>query len=175
MITCEVTWTQPSPGSVSTFRIFRGSTANNLQLLQEIPNNNNFLYDDRTLAFSTTYFYGVKAHNQNGDSSMSNVINVTTAPPPQPMSITLTWQDNSNNEDGFKVERGTDGVNFSQISQTAANIVTFVDNTVLANTRYYYRVRAFNSAGNSAYTNIANALTAQTIPTAPTSLVAVAG
>jgi hypothetical protein len=99
---------------------------------------------------------------------------LTGSPPPPTMTITLTWQDNSNNEDGFDVERSTDGTNFNQIAQTAANVVTFDDTTVAPATQYFYRVRAFNTAGNSAYSNVASATTGQVIPVAPSNLVAVA-
>jgi regulation of enolase protein 1 (concanavalin A-like superfamily) len=42
---------------------------------------------------------------------------------------------------------------YAQIALTAANIVSFVDPTLSASTTYCYRVRAYNSGGNSAYSN----------------------
>jgi hypothetical protein len=75
--------------------------------------------------------------------------------------VALTWQDNANNEMGFSVERCTgSGCNsFVQIAQVGANVSGFVDNGVAKNTSVTYRVRAFNSAGNSAYSNSASAKT----------------
>ena len=35
--------------------------------------------------------------------------------------INLTWTDNSNNENGFKVEQSIDGTNFAQIAMLASN------------------------------------------------------
>ena len=67
-------------------------------------------------------------------------------------SIKLTWVDNSNNESGFKIERSTDNVSFTQIAVASANATTYTDSTVNPNTTYYYRIRATNIIGDSAYT-----------------------
>ncbi len=67
----------------------------------------------------------------------------------------LTWQDNSDNEDGFKVERKTPSIpgdTFGEIGQVAVGVTTYTD-TVTDGQQRCYRVRAFNGAGNSAYTN----------------------
>jgi N-acetylneuraminic acid mutarotase len=68
--------------------------------------------------------------------------------------IALAWTDGSNNESGFKIERKTgSGGSWQQIATVAAG-VTGYDNTGLSsNTYYVYRVRAYNGAGNSAYSN----------------------
>jgi V8-like Glu-specific endopeptidase len=73
--------------------------------------------------------------------------------------IDLAWTDNADNETGFEIERSTDGINFGQIDTVGANVTGYSDTTVAESTTYYYRVRAYNGAGNSAYTNIANATT----------------
>jgi hypothetical protein len=77
--------------------------------------------------------------------------------------INLTWTDNSDNEDGFRVERcqGNNCTNFAQIVELGSpNVTAFSDSGLARNTWYRYRVRAFNAAGgNSAYSNIANAKT----------------
>lgn len=73
--------------------------------------------------------------------------------------INLSWTDNSSNETGFKIERSIDGVNFTQVALTGAGVVNYSDTGLASGTKYFYRVRATNSAGDSAYTNIANATT----------------
>ena len=76
----------------------------------------------------------------------------------QTAMLTLTWQDNSNNEDGFNIERrlGQTGT-FAKIGSVAANVVQYVDSIANdpGNVQYCYRVAAFNTAGQSAYSNIA--------------------
>src|SRR5712691_6690783 len=92
--------------------------------------------------------------------------------------INLSWTDNSSNETSFKIERkiGSAGT-YSEIATVGTNVVTFSNTGLAASTTYFYRVRASNSSGNSAYTNEASASTPapDTIaPTAPTGLTATA-
>ncbi|MGB9788236.1 MAG: fibronectin type III domain-containing protein [Dictyoglomus turgidum] len=73
--------------------------------------------------------------------------------------VRLTWQDNSNNEDGFKIERKKEGEDWTQIATVEANVTTFTDTGLNSNTKYYYRVKAYNSAGDSDYSNEAEVTT----------------
>ncbi|MCS7117562.1 MAG: fibronectin type III domain-containing protein [Thaumarchaeota archaeon] len=57
--------------------------------------------------------------------------------------ISLAWQDNSVDEEGFVVERSDDGQTFSAIGRTGQNAASYTDRTVQAERTYYYRVRAF--------------------------------
>ena len=75
--------------------------------------------------------------------------------------IDLRWADNSTNESGFRIERCT-GVgcsNFSQIATTSPNVVAYSNTGLKKNTSYSFRVRAYNSAGASAYSNTTTART----------------
>jgi hypothetical protein len=93
--------------------------------------------------------------------SATFTVPVTVQPPSAPTALvvqrnsktkaTLTWTDNSGNETGFQIERSADGTTFTQIATVGANVTTYQDSGV--NKAYYYRVRAFNSAGNSGYSN----------------------
>ncbi len=148
-------------------------------------------FQDTTVACATTYYYRVKANNSAGDSDYSNEANTTTNTcsslvPTAPSGLTaysgyssqvdLSWQDNSNNEDGFKIERKTGaGGTYSQIGTVSANITSYQDTSLTCNTIYYYRVRANNSVGDSSYSNEANSTTSAcpaTTPTAPSNLAA---
>ncbi len=84
--------------------------------------------------------------------------------------INLSWTDNANDEDGFYIERDA-GSGFQQIASVGANVTTYSNTGLTSNSTYSYRVRAWNSAGNSGYSNTASATTQQlTAPAAPTGL-----
>ena len=69
-------------------------------------------------------------------------------------SFQVSWTDNSQDEDGFSIERKLDPNGTYVVIATVGPNVTFYSDSSLANsTTYCYRVNAFNSAGNSAYTN----------------------
>ena len=67
----------------------------------------------------------------------------------------LSWRDNANNEEGFRIERCAlnNCTNFALIGSTAANATSFTDSDVVRGITYRYRVRAFNAAGSSAPSN----------------------
>ena len=48
---------------------------------------------------------------------------------------------------------------FAQIATVGANVKTYANTGLSSYTSYYYRVRAYNAAGNSAYSNTASART----------------
>ena len=117
--------------------------------------------------------------NSNQVPSAAKIIQVDdgAAPPPPPTPtvpsaptglvatpvsrnrINLSWTDQANNEDGFKIERQQGTGSFTQIATVGPNVTTFASTGLRRNTQYSYRVRAYNSAGNSAYSNTATART----------------
>lgn len=78
--------------------------------------------------------------------------------------ISLTWSDRSGDETGFQIWRSTaaDGT-YTLVSTTAANVNSYTNSGLTANTRYYYKVRAVKGATYSNYSNISNAILAQNI------------
>ncbi len=119
-------------------------------------------YTDGGLSPLATYVYRVRASNSAGFSAYSNEVTVTTPAPAAPQrptgltvsrlgatSLELTWTDNSANEDGFGVERSTDGVSYSLVGRTGPDQARFEDVGVGGSTTYHYRVFAFNLGGES--------------------------
>src|SRR6185503_20235451 len=68
------------------------------------------------------------------------------------------WDDNSNNESGFKIELSVDGTNF-YLHTTVEATRTFFWNALPRNGANWLRVRAFNSAGDSAPSNVVDTST----------------
>ena len=77
-------------------------------------------------------------------------------------AVNVGWVDNADNETGFEIERCTGGgcTTFVPVGAVAADVVLYADTGLTASTAYRYRVRAFNADGNSAYSNIADVITA---------------
>ncbi len=133
-------------------------------------------YTDATVKANTTYTYRIKATNEHGVSERSRWfhINVPAAPEPeeeqapeppdQPTgldatathdSVTLTWDDpNDDSITGYVILRRIPGVDpegqFSElVSNTGTDATTYTDDTVAAETRYTYRIKAINEHGVS--------------------------
>lgn len=126
-------------------------------------------YNDATLNQNTMYYYRVRSSNAGGASGPSPVASAKTlaAPVPNaPTNLTLTtanksrlilrWTDNATNETGYRIEQSTNGVTFTQIATVAANATSYTTNRLVAGQVYWYRVSAYNTAGNSAYSNVAS-------------------
>lgn len=68
------------------------------------------------------------------------------------LRINLRWKDNADNEAGFKIERSRDGREYNEIARVRKNKTSYTDRDKLSTGNYCYRVRAYNSAGDSGYT-----------------------
>ena len=134
-----------------------------------------------TLNWNTIYYWRVNAANGYGSTSgwsSSRYFRTAVGPPPNapsdliatPMSssrINLTWQDNSDDETGFKIERKTVSGSYSQIATVGANVSSYSSSGLGANTTYYYRVRAYKDTVSSDYCYEASATTLPPPPSAP--------
>ena len=105
------------------------------------------------------------AYNVSGASGNSNTDSAATDPAPEPIpnapsnrnataagtdSISVTWNDNANNEAGFTLQRSLNGSSgWANIATLGANVESYLDTGLQANTLYYYRVSAFNASGQS--------------------------
>src|SRR4051812_30177357 len=62
--------------------------------------------------------------------------------------VQLTWDDNSNDETGFRIERADSSNVFSAIGTVGSNVTLYYDAAAQTGTLYHYRVAAFNAAGS---------------------------
>ncbi len=165
----DLAWTDNSDNEAS-FKIER-STDGSIFFEIDSVGADSTTYNDTTAAENTLYWYRVKASNSAGDSDYTNTASATTPicpvePPAAPTNlvakakgkakINLTWTDNANNEDGFHIYRGTDGVNFGLLDTVVANTITYDDFTAQSGTTYYYKVCAYNGDGENC-SNVASA------------------
>lgn len=71
----------------------------------------------------------------------------------------LTWTDNSSTETGFIVYRSTDSLQFDSIGSVVQDVSSYTDSSLSANTKYFYRVAAYNGSGLSDFSNTVGATT----------------
>jgi gliding motility-associated-like protein len=141
-------------------------------------------YSDLGLPEGTTYHYRLKAVNATGSSPYTSEQIATTAvsPPAKPTGlaataisvdqINLTWNDNLS-EDSYVLESGPSATGpFTSLATLPANTATYSHTGITEGTTVYYRIKAINIAGQSAYSDIASAATLVSIPVKPTGLTA---
>ncbi len=75
-------------------------------------------------------------------------------------SMLVKWNDYSNNEQGFKIERSGDKRTWLEVATVEANTIKWLNDGLSPSTQYCYRVRSFNGVGPSAYSNVVCATTA---------------
>ncbi len=185
----NLSWTDTSVTETG-FKIERGATAAGPFALIFTTAANINSYSDSSLAASTTYYYRIASYNNVGSSANTSVASAMTqatatevpaapsglaAAASSTTQINLTWSDNSTNESGFKIERGSSVAGpFNLIFTAAAASTSYSDTALTSATTYYYRIYSFNSAGNSAVSTTASATTQANVPVAPTTLTATA-
>ena len=107
--------------------------------------------------------------DDDGFSDTDSIVITVTGPPKEPVSlvataasssqINLAWVDQSDDEDGFWIERSPNGTAWEQIASVGANVRSYASSGLTAGTKYFYQVRAHNSSGSSPYSNTAEATT----------------
>lgn len=88
-----------------------------------------------------------------------------------PLGVELSWQDQSQVESGFVVERSTDGGPWATLVTTAPNTVQYTDSSATAGSTYQYRVLTTSGGGTSEPTNVVSAAPASGAPQAPANVV----
>jgi len=116
-------------------------------------------YSDTTPTHSTTYRYRVRATGSGWTSDYSNPTADSTTPTPvapdglvatraSEVAIDLAWNDNTDDETGFEIERctGSGCSDFTLLATVVADTTTYADSSLAPNTTYRYRVRAYKTA-----------------------------
>ncbi len=114
----------------------------------------------------TDYDYKLAVASGVGSPGLPNPPSTLIATSDGFSQVNLAWGDNSNDEQGFKIERfGCYGASqlcmwgWQQIATVGAGVSSYQDTGLVCGRNYAYRVRAYNASGNSAYSNTASATT----------------
>ena len=134
------------------------------------------------LSQATTYYYRLRAYNSAGASGNSGTISVTTTvnPPPAPVanaasgvsssSFTANWS-SASGATGYRLDVSTNNA-FSSFQSgyqnlDVGNVLSLSVTGLSPATTYYYRVRAYNSAGASGNSGTISVTTTVNPPPAP--------
>ena len=109
-------------------------------------------YQVTGLTHSTNYSFRVRGTSSGANSAYTSTASATTQTPTAPTApdnltvdavsdtqINVSWNDTSNNETGFLVERSTDGNNWTQVGTVGANVTSYQATGLTAATTYYFR------------------------------------
>lgn len=176
-----ISW-QDNSAAEDGFLILR-STDNVAFYFLDTASVNGVTYTDRRADPDTTYYYKVVAYNGVGayaSEVVSAALVMSTTPPAAPSNvkaleseekITISWQDNSDDEYGFRILRSTDSSVFTTIHDGRVGLTQYIDPDVSLNMTYYYKVEAYNHAGATA-SDVVTITMLPTPPAAPTNLTA---
>ncbi|MCX5715785.1 MAG: hypothetical protein NTV07_02780 [Candidatus Omnitrophica bacterium] len=110
-----------------------------------------------TESFDTTVIARCRcAEEQDAPAAPSNLTGTCFPPAPSGYHIHLFWADNSNDETGFEIERGTSPGNETKLVTVGPNSTEYRDyipNPDDHQKNYYYRIRAFKGSVYSEYSN----------------------
>ncbi|WP_338792617.1 PA14 domain-containing protein [Bernardetia sp. MNP-M8] len=157
-------WTDNSNNETEFVLEKRNVTAGeSYSLLQTLPTDA-VTFTDTNLLPNTSYNYRIIAKNATMQSDFIYLNVVTpfapvntpsgfTATNVQSTQATLTWNDNSNNETEFVIERRsvTDGGNYALVQSVGTDVTSFTDPTLLPSKDYKYRLSAKNSTTQSTF------------------------
>lgn len=127
-------------------------------LVANVVSSSSPSYQDKTVAEASSYTYRVKAENLPRTSTYSATASATTqlldptavTATIQDNTVTLSWNDVSNLEAQYAVQRSlADGSNAATLATLAADASSFIDTTSLSAGDYRYTVQALGTAANS--------------------------
>jgi len=176
----DISWHDNSTNEGS-FEVLRSTDGVTFSVVASVPANTTTLRVTN-LHPSTSYQVTVRAANAGGASRTAAALTVSTndEPPAAPVglvvvsvssrSIDLSWNDMADNEDSYYVEEYDPNYGWSTVDILPANSTSARDTVVMPDLQYTYRIRARNSVGYSAPSNVVVVRTADEPPAAPSGL-----
>ena len=157
------------------FKVERDS-GTGYEFVTEVPADE-IEYIDSGLQYNTSYTYRIAGFSGNSttDWAISSSVNIGFPRPTNLLAVAsgdslirISWNDNSENENGYRIERNS-GSGFVQIAEVVANVIEYIDTDLVYETNYTYRVAGYSDNNNSSW--ITSSVVTIIFP-APTNLVA---
>lgn len=108
------------------------------------------------LAGAMRYFYRVRASDAAGRSAPSVITSAINRPSPvteaavtslSSSQLVLNWIETSG-ETGYRIERSTDNVSFTQIATVSVNLPSYTASGLAAGTQYWFRISPMSGSGD---------------------------
>jgi len=185
-IDVEATWQPNTESNLAGYRLYWGSVSRgsatgpdtfSYQHVQEAPVSDSPSAIVTGLDDATVYYFALTAYNTDGNGSLfSGEVRFPSVPeepsaftvtPLSSSKILLTWQDNSDNEENFKIRRSLDGVDFVTLPPLLPppNTSSIIDSGLSPQTMYWYKIKTEHAvAGDSPYVGPLSAETTAPMP-----------
>lgn len=151
----------------TNYQVYRKDGTNGEYRAIKLLPANTISWDDTDLSEFIVYYYKVLALNQYGNSPFSNEVttqgNATGSAPTNLQAqalgatyVLLSWTSSSQNILGFKVQRKLDAESaWAQIAVIPSDLNEYMDNGLIASTKYNYRVASYTGESQSAWSGTA--------------------
>lgn len=160
-----LSWSVPA-GSVTSYRVFRGTTPGGEGASPIAYGLTGTAYTDTSALNGKTYYYTVRAVNAAGLGPASNEVRAAPQTPGAPTlyakivsgQVALSWTVATGSVTGYNVYRGTRAGGESPtplVSGLAGR--SYTDTSATVGTTYFYKVKAVNAAGAGPASNEASA------------------
>ena len=164
-----LTWERPADTGnlrIRGYRMYKGNTSNNLSLLESLLPDRPILVDTDVVN-GNEYYYAVSAINWWGEGPRCPIVRVVpVGTPSEPLGLSaepglgmvnLTWSTPLDNGSlpisGFRLYRG-EGLLEQDHYRDLGNSNAFIDMNVTKGSLYFYKVQAFNDAGNGSFSDV---------------------
>ena len=182
----NISWNNSSR-YIEKYELWRKANFDGEYLLHQELSGKAYNTNDDNLDTSKIYFYKVRGYKSSGFSDFSDEINTAgiissgNIYPPTNLTanvtgianVRLNWEDNSDNENYFAVQRSSAGGIFNRIAALTKNSTTYLDsgNGTIVGSTYLYRIVAYSNE-DSAVSNTVSIKITSGILIPPTNLTA---
>ena len=187
----NLTWTPSTTGGITEQRIYRSTTSGSYTTPLATTTSPTGVYTDDGLTDGNTYFYVVRAFDGTSESADSDEASAQPvdnfvptglaaidSPDDQGGAIDLTWTPSTSTDvtEQRLYRSTTSGGSYSLVATPTTSTSAYADTALTNGVTYFYVVRSFDGAGESADSNEASAAPVDNrAPQPPTVLTAVDG
>ncbi len=151
----KITWGKVS--GADTYRVYRKTKSGDWKYLGSTSKR---YYTDKTAKSGTKYYYAVRARNEAGNSSLSSSLSkyyladpTLKTPKSTKSGVSLKWTKTAGAQ-GYIIYRKTGSGSYTKLkTEKGVSNLSYVDKSAKKGKKYTYKVKAYYSKTDSAYSN----------------------